>query len=427
VSDVVLAVRFRGSRMHSRVAAVKVGATSVAIGSGGSAGIEGPVIQIGSAIGSAIGRRMGLSEEGLRITLASGAAAAIAATFHTPLAGVFFALEVILVDFSSRSFSVVVLSAVVANVVSRSLLGDTLVITAPAHVLVHPSELLLYLLLGILAAGVGLAFTLTLDRVDAVFSGWTLPNFLKPAVGGLAVGVIALAFPQVMGLGYGTIDVALGDSLPIAVMAALIVVKMVATALTVGSGSSGGVIGPSLYLGAVLGGTVGTVFHALLPQVTATPGAYALVGMGTVFAATAHAPITAIFTVFELTNDYELILPLMVACVTSAVLAHRVTHHTIYSVGLRRRGIDIQTGRVGLAPIPGVMFLNLEVATGSRAAGRRVGELELPAECLLISVRRQDEVMLPKGDTLLQPGDAIVASCAPGCEHTLREMVEGGE
>ena len=164
---------------------------------------------------------------------------------------------------------------------------------------------------------------------------------------------------------------------------------------------------------------------ALLPQFTATGGAYALVGMGAVFAATAHAPITAVFTVFELTNDYDIILPLMVACVTSAFLAHRVSLQTIYSVGLRRRGIDIQTGRVGLPPMSGMMFLNMEVQPGARAAGKRVKELDLPTDCLLISVRRGDKVMLPRGNTLLQPGDGVVASCTLGCEKSLRDMVEG--
>jgi len=426
VADVVLAVLARGSRMRLRVAGVKVVATSLVIGSGGSAGIEGPIIQIGSAIGSGIGQRPKLTEEELRITLAGGAAAGIAATFDTPLAGVFFALEVILVDYSSRSFGLVVISAVTANVVARLALGPALVLSIPLHNLVNPTELLLYLLLGILAAAVGVAFTHTLDRLEELFSGWAAPDYLKPAVGGLAVGAIGLFFPQVFGLGYDTIEAALGSRLPLALLAALLVLKLVATSITVGSGSSGGVIGPSLYLGAMLGGAAGTIFHTLLPQATATPGAYALVGMAAVFAATAHAPITAIFTIFELANDYLIMLPLMVACVTSVYVARRISPHTIYSIGLSRRGFQLHIGGTGLPPLPGMLFLNLHVQTDSGAAGRRVMELDLPPECVLISLRRRGREMITRGDTLIQPGDRVLAACAPQHEQLLRDLMEPG-
>ena len=424
VSDVVLAVLLHGSRMRPRVAGVKVVATSLAIGSGGSAGIEGPIIQIGSAIGSTVGRWRRLTEEELRIALAAGAAAGIAATFNTPLAGVFFALEVILVDFSSRSFGTVVISAVVANVVSRLTLGTEPVFAVTHHALVHPAELLLYLLLGILAAVVGFAFIYALDRSEAAFAGWSIPDYLKPAVGGLAVGATGLLFPQVFGLGYDTIEAALDDRLPLALMAALVVVKLVATSITVGSGSSGGVIGPSLYLGAVLGGTVGSVFHALLPQATASPGAYALVGMAAVFSATAHAPITAIFTLFELTNDYSIILPLMISCVVGGYMAHRISPHTIYSVGLGRRGIDVRLGRVSLSLQPGLTYLDLVVAPGSEASGKHVRDLALPGECILVSVTRRGHPLVPHGDTRLYPGDRVVAVCSPENEGALRALME---
>jgi chloride channel protein, CIC family len=425
VADVVRAVRFQGSRMRAWVAAVKVVATSIAIGSGGSAGIEGPIIQIGSAIGSGVGQRLRLSEDELRITLAAGAAAGIASTFNTPLAGVFFALEVILVDFSSRSFGLVVLASVVANVVSRAFLGGEPIFPVPAHPLVSPAELLLYLVLGVAAALVGLAFILVLDQVEAAFSRWQVPAFAKPAIGGLAVGILGLAFPQVLGLGYRSIGEALSGGLPVAVMAALIGVKLVAVALTVGSGSSGGVIGPSLYLGAMLGGTAGSLFHGLLPQATAGSGAYALVGMAAVFAATAQAPITAVFTLFEMTNDYYQILPLLVACSASAYLAHRASPHTIYSRGLTRQGVDLQTGRVSLPPLHGTMYLHLVVGGGFGAAGKRVQELDLPSECILISIRRRDGVVIPRGNTALRDGDRIIAAATPETAAIVRQRIEG--
>ncbi len=425
VSDVVLAVLFRGSRMRARVAGVKVVATSLVIGSGGSAGIEGPIIQIGSAIGSAVGQWLRFSEEEVRIALASGAAAGIAATFNTPLAGVFFALEVILVDFSVRSFGMVVISAVSANVAARMVLGSDPVLAVPQYAAAHPGELLLYLLLGGLAALVGVAFVFTLDRLDAAFAGWSFPDYLKPAVGGLAVGAIGLFLPQVFGLGYDSINAAAEGRLPLALLAALLVAKLVATSITVGSGGAGGVIGPSLYLGAMLGGAVGTLFHGLFPQWTAPSGAYAMVGMAAVFSATAHAPITAIFTLFELTNDYNITMPLMISCVASAYLAQRITLDTIYSVGLTRHGIRIHKGRVSLPLQPGTIFVDLQVTADSPADGKLVRDLKLPADCVLVSVRRRSHSLIPRGDTLLQQGDRVVVVSTPENEETLRGLIEG--
>lgn len=424
VSDVVLAVLFRGSKMRPRVAGVKVVATSLVIGSGGSAGIEGPIIQIGSAIGSAVGQRLRLSEEDIRVALASGAAAGIAATFNTPLAGVFFALEVILVDFSSRSFGMVVISAVAANVVARLALGGDPVLAVPQYAMVHYGELLLYLLLGGLAALVGVAFTITLDRIEAAFANWAFPDYLKPAVGGLIVGAIGLFLPQVFGLGYDSIKAAAAGQLPLALLLSLVVAKLVATSITVGSGASGGVIGPSLYLGGMLGGAAGSLFHGLVPQWTAPPGAYAMVGMAAVFSATAHAPMTAIFTLFELTNDYNIMLPLMVSCVASGYLAYRITPHTIYSVGLTRRGVDIHKGRASLPLQPGTVFVDLLVAEGSPAAGKRVRELDLPPDCILVSVRRRSHSLIPRGNTILQQGDRVVVVSTPENEKWLRGLVE---
>ena len=418
-------VRYQGSRMRAWVAIVKVAATSIAIGTGGSAGIEGPIIQVGAAAGSSVGQRLRLAEEDLRIMLAAGAAAGIASTFNTPLAGVFFALEVILVDFSSRSFGLVVLSSVVANVVSRVFLGDAPVFPVPPHSLVSPVELLLYLVLGVFAAIVAVVFIVVLDKVEAAFSGLRLPAFAKPAVGGLVVGILGLEFPQILGLGSASIGAALDGGLPIGLMASLVAVKLVATSFTVGSGSSGGVIGPSLYLGVMLGGAAGTLFHGLLPQFTAASGAYALVGMAAVFAATAQAPITAVFTVFEMTNDYYQILPLMVACSASAYLAHRISPHTIYSRSLHRQGIDVITGRISLPPPHGAMYLHVVVGERSSAVGKRVQDLGLPHGCVLISIGRRSGIVIPRGDTVLQAGDKVVALTAPERVSSVRSIIEG--
>lgn len=425
VGDVVAAIRYGHSRMRPRVAVVKVLATSLAIGSGGSAGIEGPIIQIGSAIGSWGGQRLRVDEDDLRLTVAAGAAAGIAATFNTPLAGVFFALEVILLDFSGRSFGLVALASVAATVVSRLILGDAPIFPVSTQLLFHPLELLLYAVLGVLAAIVGTAFILVLDRLEAAFTAWVVPDAVKPMVGGLAVGAIGLAFPQVFGLGYDTVGPALRGQLPAMLMAALVVAKLLATCFTVGSGSSGGVIGPSLYLGAMLGGAVGGLYQFAFPQLSGGGSSYALAGMAALFTTTAGAPITAIFTIFELTGDYQSTLPLMLTCAVSAYLGRRLSPHTIYSKGLIRRGIDVISGRVSLPPLHGTMFLELLVGPGAEAAGKPVSELGLPAGCILISIKRPGEAVIPRGNTVVLAGDRIVVAARPECVAPVRHLAEG--
>lgn len=340
VTDVMLAVLSQGSRIRTRVAGVRMVGTSLTIGSGGSGGIEGPTVQIGGCLGSAIGQWARLPEDRLRITLASGSAAAVAATFNMPLAGLLFAHEVILGGIGWGSFATVALATTVANGVARLALGANPMLGLHSHSLVHPIELLLYLLLAAAAASVGVLFTHTFDRFDLTFARWSFPSHLKPAAAGFLVGLLGLFFPRVLGLGYETIGATLAGQLPLALMATLVVVKLVATSLTVGSGAPGGLIGPSLYLGAVLGGSAGVLFHTLLPEATAPPGAYALVGMASVFAATFHAPLTASFTAFELTGDLGLLPFLVMAGAASSYLARRISPHTIYSASLSRRGID---------------------------------------------------------------------------------------
>jgi CIC family chloride channel protein len=347
VPEVMFAVSERGGRIRPQVAIVKSLASALCIGGGGSVGREGPIVQIGSALGSTLGQVTRLPESRLRILVACGAAGGISATFNAPIAGVFFALELILRDFEAESFGVVVLSSFAANIVGRAAFGDHPFLTLPSFHLVSPVEYLLYAALGIGAAFVGVAFIRVLygseDIADRLWRG--RPEWLRPAVGGLLLGLLLLAVPELYGVGYPPLENAIGGGFALWFLFVLLVGKILATSLTISIGGSGGVFAPSLFMGAMLGTAYGRGMHALLPGMTAHAGAYGLVGMGAVFAAAARAPITAVIIVFELTGDYRIILPLMFAIVVAAGVSNVLTRDTIYTLKLRRRGIDVRRGR----------------------------------------------------------------------------------
>ena len=343
VPEVMLAVAAEGGRIRGRVALIKSLASSICIGTGGSAGREGPIVQIGSALGSALGQKLHLPDKKIALMVACGASAGIAATFNAPVAGVFFSLEVILREFATSSFSYVVLSSVTASVVGRALLGNDPAFVSPSYSVRHPGELFFYRGLGLLCAIVGYAYSRILYAFEDFFDGLRLYTPLKPAIGAAAVGLLALAgIPQVMGVGYDTITQALNGDLTVKLMLLLVLGKLLATSLTLGSGGSGGVFAPSLFMGAMLGGCYGSLAQWLAPGIVGSPGGYALVGMSALFAASAHAPITAILILFELTGDYRLILPLMFATVLSTMVAKALGRDSIYTIKLLRRGIDLE-------------------------------------------------------------------------------------
>ncbi|MCO5972986.1 chloride channel protein [Actinoallomurus soli] len=342
VPEVMLAVAQRGGRIGAQVAVVKSLASALCIGSGGSVGREGPIVQIGSALGSSIGRLMRLSENRLRVLVACGAAGGIAATFNAPLAGVFFAMELILRDFTAESFGAVVLSGVTASVVGRAAMGDVAFLQLPSFHVRHPAEYLLYALLGVVAGAVGVGFTRILYLIEDFCDwAWRGPEWLRPAAGGLLLGGLLLALPQMYGVGYPVLENAIGGRYLIGMLLLLLVGKMVATSLTIGIGGSGGVFAPSLFMGAMFGSAFGLVVHHLLPGTVGPAGAYGLVGMGAVFAGAARAPITAVVIMFELTGEYSIILPLMLAIVLATLVGKLLSADTIYTLKLRRRGIDI--------------------------------------------------------------------------------------
>ena len=347
VPEVMLAVAESGGRIRPQVAVVKSLASAICLGAGGSVGREGPIVQIGSALGSTLGQLTRVPESRLRILVACGAAGGISATFNAPIAGVFFALELILRDFEADSFGVVVLASFAADIIGRAAFGDQPFIHLPNFQLVSPIEYPLYALLGIVAAFVGVAFIRVLygseDFADRLWKG--RPEWLRPAVGGLLLGLILLALPQLYGVGYPPLEKAIRGGWAVWFLLALLIGKILATSVTIAIGGSGGVFAPSLFMGAMLGSAYGAGVHHLLPHSTAAAGAYGLVGMGAVFAGAARAPITAVIIVFELTGEYRIILPLMFAIVLATGVSHRISRDTIYTLKLRRRGIDLMRGR----------------------------------------------------------------------------------
>ena len=345
VPEVVQALLMRGGRIRGRVAWVKGVAASLTLGSGGSAGREGPMIQIGASLGSVIAQWGRLGENGVRTLVAAGAAGGLAAAFNAPIAGSLFALEVVLGDFAIASFSPVVMAGVAATAVSRGIHGDTQIFDIPQYALMSPAEFAPYAILGIVAGFVSVGFTLFLYGQERVWERLSVPPWVKPALGGLLIGVMALAFPEVLGIGHLAMDRMLEGQVAVGLLLALIIMKIVATSLTLGSGGSGGVFVPSLFVGAALGGALGTAVGLWAPFPNGGAGAYALVGMGAVVAATSHAPLTGIVIMFELTGDYEIILPVMIACILSTVVASSLKDESIYTQKLKWKGISLRQGR----------------------------------------------------------------------------------
>jgi CIC family chloride channel protein len=342
VPEVMYAVAQRGGRIAPQVAVVKALASAVCIGGGGSVGREGPIVQIGSALGSTVGSLVRLNEERMRVVVACGAAGGIAATFNAPLAGVFFAMELILSDFAARSFGMVVISSVTASLIGRGVFGNNPFLHLPSFAVVHVWEYLPFAVLGVLAGAVGVLFTRVLyaveDGCDAIWRG---PEWARPAVGGLLLGLLLLAVPQMYGVGYPVLGNGVAGKYTIAFLVLLMSAKMFATSLTIGIGGSGGVFAPSLFIGAMFGAAFGQTLAHLAPGLHGQAGAFGLIGMGAVFAGAARAPITAVVIMFELTGEYSIILPLMIAIVLATGISNLLTGDTIYTLKLRRRGIDL--------------------------------------------------------------------------------------
>ncbi len=329
----------RGGRITLRTVLGKFFCTSATLASGIPLGREGPSVQVGAGIGSVLGRLLGLRTEQVQKLIPVGAAAAIAAAFNTPLAAVLFSLEEITGDLYAPVMGAVVLASATAWMVLRVFLGDHPLFKVPQYQLIHPAEFAVYAVLGIAGGVVSAIFTKLLLGIRARFLRFPQKTvWFQPVAGGLLVGVMGWFVPQVLGVGYGFVGDALNGRMAFQLMLLLVILKLVAVTTSYATGNAGGIFGPSLFIGAMLGGVVGTVAHHWFPAYTATAGAYALVGMGAVFAGVVRTPMTSVLMIFEMTQDYSVIVPLMIANLVSLFVASRLQHEPIYE------GLAMQDG-----------------------------------------------------------------------------------
>jgi chloride channel protein, CIC family len=321
--------------------------TAVTLASGIPLGREGPAVQVGGGIASLLARRVGLRTEKVKTLLPAGAAAAIAAAFNTPLAAVLFALEEVVGDLHAPVLGPVVLASATSWVVLRLLLGNSPLFSVPQYQLVHSVEFGIYAILGVIGGLVSVAFTRLLLETRRFFLGLSKKTlWFQPVAGGLLVGLMGWFVPQVLGVGYGYVGDALNARMPLKLMALLVVLKLLGATTSYGSGNAGGIFGPSLFIGAMLGGTVGGIAHHLLPAYTATPGAYALVGMGTAFAGIVRAPMTSVLMILETTRDYTVIVPLMISNLVSFFVSSRLQKEPIYTALAMQDGIHLPSAEM---------------------------------------------------------------------------------
>ena len=332
----------REGRILLRTVLGKFFCTSATLASGIPLGREGPSVQVGAGIASVLGRWLGLRPERVKALIPIGAAAAIAAAFNTPLAAVLFTLEEIVGDLNAPVLGSVVLASATSWSVLRLLLGNNPLFKVPQYELVHPAEFAIYGVLGVIGGLVSVVFTKLLLRMRAYFLRMPQKTvWLQPAVGGLVVGLLGWAVPQVLGVGYGYVGDALNGKMALELMALLIVLKLVAVTTSYASGNAGGIFGPALFIGAMLGGSVGTLAHRLFPMYTANPGAYALVGMGALFAGIVRAPMTSVLMIFEMTQDYAVIVPLMISNLVSLFISTRLQRTPIYEALAIQDGVHL--------------------------------------------------------------------------------------
>lgn len=344
VADVIAANAFRSGRMSIRRGIKTAVLDAVSIGVGASVGREGPAVHLGAALGGWLAKTLRLTRTLSRTVMGCGVAAAVAASFNAPIAGALFANEVIIGHYGLSAFAPIVLASVVGTMASRAYFGDFPAFTIALHPGFSFSEIPAFLILGALAAVAAIAFIRGTAGIQRVAQRVPGPIWLRPMVGGFLVGAIALVVPQVLGLGYGVTDDAMRAVLPLGILVAAFLGKLLATMLSIGFGFGGGVFSPSLVIGAMLGGAYGIVVTQALPGLSSGPDAYTIVGMGAVAAAVLGAPISTTLIIFEMTGDYALTLAVMVAVVVSSVIAKQVTGHSHFTFQLACRGVDLKAG-----------------------------------------------------------------------------------
>ncbi|MBW2466895.1 MAG: chloride channel protein [Deltaproteobacteria bacterium] len=344
VPEVMESLTLRGGRIRHRVTAIKALVTAGIIAAGGSVGREGPIVQIGSSIGSSITQIFRLRPENTRLAVACGAAAGIAATFQAPMAGILFAVEILLFDLEVGSLSHIIVAAVTGTMITRFFYGAGPLFYIPGFVLSHPLELVLYFILGLAAGILSLFLMGILFGLPKFFRALKVPEWLTPAIGGLLLGLAGLVCPWALGVGYESINLSLTGDVTLSFVLILVCAKLFTTGICIGSGMSGGIFAPSLVLGAMLGSLAGFITQLIFPQTEILPAYCTLIGMGAMVSGTTLAPITAILTIFELTDNYEVILPLMIACIASVLVVRLLHGYSVYETKLLQKGIDIVKG-----------------------------------------------------------------------------------
>ncbi|MDY0190783.1 MAG: chloride channel protein [Desulfuromonas sp.] len=339
-------VNLRGAKIPGRTIITRGLASAITLGTGGSAGQEGPIAQIGGAVGSQFGQSFKVSGNRLKVLVACGVSGGVAATFNAPIAGVFFAQEIVLLSaFEISSFTSIVIASGMSTVVSRALLGNEIAFHIPPYVMASTWELLLYVVLGAVVGVFAASFIDVHFRIKGVFDKIKLPQAMKPIIGAFLVGLIGVGLPQVFGNGYEFINSFLNGQGSLYLLLALIVFKAVATSITLGSGLPGGLFAPVLYIGAVIGGAFGNLAQLVFPTMAISPGSYALIGMGAFLSAATHAPMTAIFLLFEMTASYQVIVPIMLACVIGTSISRHYKKESLDTVELAKAGIDLEAGK----------------------------------------------------------------------------------
>lgn len=344
VADVIEASALKGGRMSLTTGLRAAVISAISIGSGASVGREGPVVHLGAALAANISKRLHLTRSLSRTLLGCGVAAAVAGSFNAPIAGALFANEVVIGHYALKAFAPVVIASVTSTAISRAYFGDFPAFALPPHAITSFLEFPAFVVLGLLAGIAASLMVRGISRTQDFSNKIPLPGWLHPALGGLAVGLIALVLPQVLGVGYGATEQALMGAIPLALLVAILVAKIIATAISLGFGFGGGVFSPALVVGAMLGGAFGVAISEIFPALDAGTGAYALIGMGAVAAAVLGAPISTSLIIFEMTGDYELTLGVMLAVVVSTGVFRAIHGRTFFTSQLERRGLDLKGG-----------------------------------------------------------------------------------
>jgi len=344
VADVIEAGALRGGRMSGLIGVKAALINALSIGFGASVGREGPAVHFGAALGGWLAGSLNLNRSVSRTLLGCGAAAAVAASFNAPIAGALFASEVVIGHYALSAFAPVVIASVTATAISRSYFGDFPAFVIHEHVIQSLWEFPAFIIFGVVAGLVAMGFMKSIMLSSSLADKLAVPSFLKPAIGGAIIGCVAIWFPQVLGIGYGTTEAAVMVSFSLGLLVSICIAKIIATSISIGFGFGGGVFSPALVIGAMLGGAYGTVFTGLFPELSTGIGAYTILGMGALAAAVLGAPISTALVIFEMTNDYALTLALMVVVVISSLITRQFHGGSFFSWQLEQRGLDLREG-----------------------------------------------------------------------------------